>query len=76
MTQEKERSEIIRMANEAGLCDSIWVDEESSAVNSVIYFAQLVAANAAAVEREELASEAEKNGNTILAMQIRARGQQ
>ena len=31
---------------------------------------------AQAEEREALASEAEKNGNTILAMQIRARGQQ
>ena len=30
----------------------------------------------AAAEREALASEAERNGNTILAMQIRARGQQ
>ena len=29
----------------------------------------------AAAEREKLAAEAERNGNTILAMQIRARGQ-
>ena len=29
-----------------------------------------------AAEREELAAEAERNGNTILAMQIRARGQE
>ncbi len=33
-------------------------------------------ANHVKAEREAIASEAERNGNTILAMQIRARGQQ
>ena len=32
-------------------------------------------ADGAAAENEKLAAEAERNGNTILAMQIRARGQ-
>ena len=62
------KDEIIRMAREAGLMPTVlnhWPFELKR-------FAQLVAA----AEREALASEAEKNGNTILAMQIRARGQQ
>ena len=73
MTQEKERIEIIRMANEAGLCDSIWVDEESSAVNSVIYFFHM----AQAAEREACAIKCEKadryRGEYFAAL-IRSRG--
>ena len=64
MTQE----DIIRMAREAGLWTSTIFDPPLS----IEHFAQLVAA----AEREALAFEAERNGNTILAMQIRARGQQ
>ena len=78
---EKERSEIIRMAREAG--GTAYVNRHYPGETAMAFgpqalerFAQLIEANAAAAEREALASEAEKNGNTILAMQIRARGQQ
>ena len=68
--------DIIRMAREAGgglscIAEPLehpWKFSESE----LMRFAALVAA----AEREKLAAEAERNGNTILAMQIRARGQE
>ena len=70
------RDDIIRMAREAGgglscIAEPLehpWKFSESE----LMRFAALVAA----AEREKLAAEAERNGNTILAMQIRARGQE
>jgi len=71
------RDDIIRMADEADL----WADQELQCIGEYhpdwhevrdIRFAALVAA----AEREKLAAEAERNGNTILAMLIRARGQE
>ena len=63
------RDDVIRMAREAGIPYDPWPD---SAYNKNIErFAALVAA----AENEKLAAEAERNGNTILAMQIRARRQ-
>lgn len=47
------RDDIMRMANAAELCQSIWIDEAGDdTVESVIRFAQLVAA----AEREECLS--------------------
>ena len=67
-----EKEDIIRMAREAwneageGWVVEGWFKDREKAFER---FAQLVAA----AEREALASEAERNGNTVLAMQIRAR---
>jgi len=65
MTQD----DIIRMAREAGWPDSLVAPIIMAKLAEIIKVAQ-------AAEREALASEAEKNGNTILALQIRARGKQ
>lgn len=77
MTQD----DIIRIAREAG--GTAYTNRHCPGETAMAFgpqalerFAKLVAANAAAAEREALASEAERNGNTVLAMQIRARGQQ
>jgi len=56
--------DIIRMAREA--CP--YTDDE---LRGAFYEGYL---KGVAAERESLAAEAEKNGNTVLAMQIRARG--
>ena len=66
MTQD----EIIKMAREAGGCEigygsTLWVGTHSTEFLEA--FAKLVASK----ERERLASIAEKNGNDILAMQLR-----
>ena len=68
------REDIIKMAREAGGIQPkldfqpyFWRMHEADLER----FATLVAA----AERESLASEAEKNGNTVLAMQIHARGE-
>ena len=85
------RNDIIRIAREAGLhiaTDVNWMP--IIGLKYAEKFAALVIANhppqsymtwqegyeaGKQTEREALAAEAEKNGNTILAMQIRARGQ-
>ena len=67
----------IDMAREAGMVYRPWEDEFANANTDAVdlktleAFAKLVRAD----EREVLAAEAEKNGNSILAMQLRARGQ-
>jgi len=38
------RDEIIAMANEVELCQSIWIDEQDEVIDSLIAFAKLVAA--------------------------------
>jgi hypothetical protein len=43
--------EIIEMANEAELCQCIWIDDEGPEIKSLIAFAKLVAAK----EREDIA---------------------
>ena len=68
MTQD----EIVKMAREAGGCEigygsTLWVDTQSTEFLEA--FAKLVAAQ----ERERLASIAEKNGNDILAIQLRGK---
>ena len=85
------RNDIIRIAREAGLhiaTDVNWMP--IIGLKYAEKFAALVIANhppqsymtwqegyeaGKQTERDALAAEAEKNGNTILAMQIRARGQ-
>jgi hypothetical protein len=67
------QNEIIEMALKAGLAfDSdeypeIWDTYMNVGREEIVAFAKLVAAK----EREHLASIAEKNGNDILAMQLR-----
>ena len=61
------KDDIIKMAKEAGLV----IDDNQSGSDDLERFYHLVAAH----KCEALATEAEKNGNTILAMQIRARSQ-
>jgi len=63
------REDIIRMAREAGI---VFDDRAAPFYERLVHSAY---AAGAAAEREALADEAEKNGNSILAMQIRARGQ-
>ena len=68
MTQD----EIVKMAREAGGCEigygsTLWVGTQSTEFLEA--FAKLVAAK----ERERLASIAEKNGNDILAIQLRGK---
>jgi hypothetical protein len=71
---------IIELAKQAYLYSpcAVWTIEKSDTFvtthEAVHDFAALVEAAARADEREKLAAEAEKNGNNILAMQIRARG--
>jgi hypothetical protein len=83
MTQD----EIIEMANQAELCQCIWIDDEGPEIASLVAFAKLVAAK----EREACADIAEKqryamnisltshpaqNGTAVgIANQIRARGE-
>lgn len=43
------RDDIIKLANEAELCQTIWIEEDCIELESVIQFAQLVAA----AEREK-----------------------
>ena len=62
---------VIRMAREViEERGGSWVDDADDLIAYSIQLAALVAAH----ERESLAAEAEKNGNEILAMQIRAWG--
>lgn len=49
MTQD----EIIEMANQAELCQCIWIDDEGPEIASLVAFAKLVAAHAVAKDREE-----------------------
>jgi hypothetical protein len=67
--------EIIRMARKAGFLtheNSLYTNHRyGDCLQEVERFAALVAAAVC----ESLAAEAEKNGNSILAMQLRARGQ-
>ena len=67
--------EIIKLANEAELCQTIWIEEDCIEIESVIQFAKLVAER----EREACAKVCEDK-NTLLAWPtyaaaIRARGQ-
>ena len=49
------RDDIIQLANEALVCQQIWIDEsDSMALESVILFAKLVAADKAKELAEEL----------------------
>jgi hypothetical protein len=69
------REEIIKLANEAELCQSLWIEEEDCIeLESVIDFAKLVAAK----EREACAKVCEDSveyaGDT-LAEAIKARGE-
>jgi hypothetical protein len=69
------KEDIIRMAREAGFDVNfdIWaVSVDGVHINKEL---QRFAALVAAAVCESLAAEAEKNGNSILAMQLRARGQ-
>lgn len=75
------REEIIQLANEALVCQQIWIDQpDCMELESVILFAQLVAA----AEREACAKECEhtavRMGSEWMAHHcaeaIRARGQQ
>jgi hypothetical protein len=64
MTQD----EIIDMAKQAGLIvNSPYLMPHDNVLRGIEAFAKLVAAK----ERERLAATAEKNGNQILAMQLR-----
>ena len=66
---------IIELAKQVGMVYREFEDEFANSntdgvdLTTLQKFADLVAAH----EREKLAAEAEKNGNNILAMQIRAR---
>jgi hypothetical protein len=40
------REEIIALANDAELCQCIWIDESSEVIDSLVAFAKLVAAKA------------------------------
>ncbi len=62
------REDIIRMAREAFVARGFWPNEVMWQCWKDAWLA------GAAAEREALAAEAEKNGNSILAMQIRAKG--
>ena len=67
------KEEIIKMAQKADASFEVSQFHEESIIgmNAIERFAKLVAEHIC----ETLALEAEKNGNNILAMQIRARGQ-
>ena len=79
------REEIIKLANEAELCQTIWIEEDCIEIESVIQFAKLVAER----EREACAKVADQisnkygwgyYGNEVdtadeIAAAIRARGQ-
>ena len=71
------REDIIQMANEALVCQQIWIDEDDSmALESVILFAKLVAAK----EREACIDLIKSHGPTLangfmLTDAIRARGE-
>lgn len=73
------RDDIIRMAREAGMQTVFAVIEEHQDGTQTVIdhrpFLERFANLVAAAKCEELAVEAERNGNTILAQQIRARGQ-
>lgn len=45
------REEIIKLANEAELCQTIWIEEDCIEIESVIQFAKLVAERALAQEK-------------------------
>ena len=64
---------VIEMAREAGAIHIHKNPKEFAVVGNeaIERFAELVRAD----ERELLAAESERNGNTILAMQLRARGE-
>ena len=63
------RDDIIRMAHEAGLLETSTNGYDVWYPDNLERFAALVIAH----DRESIAAEAERNGNHILAMQIRAR---
>jgi len=44
------KNEIIKMANDAELCQTIWIDDEGTEIASLVDFANLVAAK----ERDEI----------------------
>jgi hypothetical protein len=78
MTQD----EIIEMANEAELCQCIWIDDEGPEIASLVVFAKLVAAKereACAKVCEEIYTGEEACGDwptpEMCASAIRARGE-
>ena len=73
MTQD----EIIKLANEAELCQTIWIEEDCIEIESVIQFAKLVAER----EREACAKIADEwavgwpHPSRVIAERIRAKGE-
>jgi len=71
------REEIIKLANEAELCQTIWIEEDCIEIESVIQFAKLVAER----EREACAKIADEwavgwpHPSRVIAERIRARGE-
>jgi hypothetical protein len=67
------REDIIKLANEAELCQTIWIEEDCIELESVIQFAKLVADK----EREACAKVCEESNDMAssygLAQAIRAR---
>lgn len=70
------REDIIRMGQTAGILEPLGYTDPSlkNWRNDVLWKLERFALYVAAAKCEELAIEAERNGNTILAQQIRARG--
>lgn len=71
------REEIIKLANEAELCQTIWIEEDCIEIESVIQFAKLVAER----EREACAKIADEwavgwpHPSQVIAERIRSRGE-
>jgi len=71
------REEIIKLANEAELCQTIWIEEDCIEIESVIQFAKLVAER----EREACAKIADEwavgwpHPSRVIAERIRAKGE-
>ena len=71
------REEIIKLANEAELCQTIWIEEDCIEIESVIQFAKLVAER----EREACAKIADEwavgwpHPSRVIAERIRSRGE-
>ena len=71
------REEIIKLANEAELCQTIWIEEDCIEIESVVQFAKLVAER----EREACAKIADEwavgwpHPSRVIAERIRSRGE-
>ena len=74
------QDEIIEMANQAELCQSIWIDDEGPEIASLVAFAKLVAAKereacAKVCEWYSVEKRANINYSEECAQGIRARGE-